>query len=525
MYKKSFILYFVISLFFFELYSQAKISQGTTYPLSSDLNVIFFSGLSDNNAILFSETLDSYKLELIDTKKLSISKSLVIPNKIKVGGYSYQVSYLNSFLINDSLYVFYKLYDRSKKGNALWYNVYDCKTLSMVQDYTEVVFYEFDTRAKMLAGEFQVYINPDKSYFLISQPIPRHPYEREKLKYLVFDKNLNQIWENEIDFKFIDKDYSIHQVAIDNLANAFILLFNNSNNSYLLYSFTNNGEKIKNINLSSVIDAKCLAPELYSVDKNTFLISFVGDIDNENIDKLTMYIYDNQLDTFKKYTHITLTKDFLALENTNTKNEKLISNKGKKSIDEIAFHIDTILILNNNYWIIGEKRFIYQNEYTLNDPQTGTQRTNVNNNYIAQNIYVIQLDDNGQLVWNKKIHKNQYTSNKNISLLLGYSFNVIDDKLQFIFNDNVSNNNDNYNTLPATFAGDEACVTLATIDKIGSINRNTILTYKDINGSIIPQLSMIQPNNNLFLTVAPLRKSINQFTNIKEFYFTNYKIQ
>jgi hypothetical protein len=525
MYKKSFILYFVISLFFFELYSQSKISQGTTYPLTSDLNIISFSVLSDNNAIFFSKTLDSYKLELIDTKKLSISKSLVIPNKIKAGGYSYQVSYLNSFLINDSLYVFYKLFDRSKKGNALWYNIYDCKTLSMVHDYAEVAFYEFDSREKMLAGEFGIFTNPEKSYFLISQPIARHPYEREKFKYIAVDKNFNKIWENEIDFKFIDKNYSISQITIDNMANAFILLFNNSNNSYLLYSFTNNGEIIKNINLSSIIDANCLAPKLYSVDNNTFLISFVGDINNENIDKLTMYVFDNQLYTFKKYTNIPLTKDFLALEYLNIKNEKVISNKGEKSIDELAFHIDTIFFLNNNYWIIGEKRFIYQNEYTLNDPQTGTQRTNVSDNYIAQNIYVIQLDDNGQLVWNKKINKNQYTSNKNISLLLGYSFNVINDKLQFIFNDNVSNNNDNYNTLLATFAGDEACVTLAVIDKIGNINRTTILTYKDINGSIIPHLSAIQLNNNLFLTVAPLRKSINQFTSIKEFYFTNFKIQ
>jgi len=95
---------------------------------------------------------------------LSISKSLIVPTKIKAGGYSYQVFYANSFIINDSLYVFYKLFDRSKKGNALWYNVYDCKTLSMVQDYTEVAFYEFDTREKMLAGEYEVYINPEKSF-------------------------------------------------------------------------------------------------------------------------------------------------------------------------------------------------------------------------------------------------------------------------------------------------------------------------------------------------------------------------
>jgi len=34
----------------------------------------------------------------------------------------------------------------------------------MVQDYTEVAFYEFDTREKMLAGEYEVYINPEKSF-------------------------------------------------------------------------------------------------------------------------------------------------------------------------------------------------------------------------------------------------------------------------------------------------------------------------------------------------------------------------
>jgi len=157
------------------------------------------------------------------------------------------------------------------------------------------------------------------------------------------------------------------------------------------------------------------------------LISFVGNIENENIDKLSFYIFDNQLDTFKKFTHIPLTKDFLNVEIDNNKKEPL--NKRTKSLDELAFNIDTIILLNNNYWIIGEKRFIYQEEFTLNDPQTGTQRTNIIDNYNAHSIYIIQLDNNGQLIWNKKIHKNQYTTNKNLALLLGYSFNILDNKL------------------------------------------------------------------------------------------------
>lgn len=523
MYQKFSILFFVLTLLSCHIYSQATIAQGKTYPLSNDLNLIFFQSLSDNNSILFSKTSDTYKLELIDTKKSSIAKSLILPTKIKAGSYSYQVNYANSFIINDSLYVFYKLFDRGKKGNALWYNVYDCKTLTMVQDYNEVAFYEFDPRQKMLAGEFEVYINPEKSYFLVSQPIPRYPYEREKFKYFALDKNFNKIWEKEIDFKFIDKDYSIKQITIDNRANAFILLFNNTDKSYLLFAITNNGENLKNINISSIIDPNCLAPKLYSVAQNTFLISFVGNIENENIDKLSFYIFDNQLDTFKKFTHIPLTKDFLNVEIDKNKKESL--NERTKSIDELAFNIDTIILLNNNYWIIGEKRFIYQEGFTLNDPQTGTQRTNVVDNYNAHSIYIIQLDDNGQLIWSKKIHKNQYTNNKNLALLLGYSFNIIDNELHFIFNDNISNNNESDITLPATFAGDQACISLAIVDKIGNINRTSILTYKDLNGAIMPHLSLIQSNDNLFLAVAALRKSVNQFTNIKEFYFANYKIQ
>ena len=523
MYKKVSILFFVLTLLSCHIYSQATIAQGKTYPLSNDLNLIFFQSLSDNNSILFSKTSDTYKLELIDTKKSSIAKSLILPTKIKAGSYSYQVNYANSFIINDSLYVFYKLFDRGKKGNALWYNVYDCKTLTMVQDYNEVAFYEFDPRQKMLAGEFEVYINPEKSYFLVSQPIPRYPYEREKFKYFALDKNFNKIWEKEIDFKFIDKDYSIKQITIDNRANAFILLFNNTDKSYLLFAITNNGENLKNINISSIIDPNCLAPKLYSVAQNTFLISFVGNIENENIDKLSFYIFDNQLDTFKKFTHIPLTKNFLNVEID--KNKKESPNERTKSIDELAFNIDTIILLNNNYWIIGEKRFIYQEEFTLNDPQTGTQRTNVVDNYNAHSIYIIQLDDNGQLIWSKKIHKNQYTNNKNLALLLGYSFNIIDNELHFIFNDNISNNNESDNTLPATFAGEQACISLAVVDKMGNINRTSILTYKDLNGAIMPHLSLIQSNDNLFLAVAALRKSVNQFTNIKEFYFANYKIQ
>ncbi|MGB3841528.1 MAG: hypothetical protein WBL11_03710, partial [Bacteroidales bacterium] len=126
MYKKIPIFVFITILFSINIFSQKNktYSSGGTYPFSKDMmQIIHFNSLSDNNILFFSKVGDNYKVELIDTKKLSINKSLDIPHKIKVGGYSYQIDYINSFIINDNLYVFYKLYDRNKKGNALWYNV------------------------------------------------------------------------------------------------------------------------------------------------------------------------------------------------------------------------------------------------------------------------------------------------------------------------------------------------------------------------------------------------------------------
>jgi hypothetical protein len=92
----------------------------------------------------------------------------------------------------------------------------------------------------------------------------------------------------------------------------------------------------------------------------------------------------------------------------------------------------------------------------------------------------------------------------------------------YLFNYNINNNEGN-DILEAPLSGNESCITLATIDKDGNIIRNVILSYNDINGAMIPSLSLVQASGDLFLSIAPLRKSVSQFTKIKECYFLYLK--
>lgn len=67
----------------------------------------------------------------------------------------------------------------------------------------------------------------------------------------------------------------------------------------------------------------------------------------------------------------------------------------EKFIEELAFAIDTVIFIDEDIYLIAEKRFNYQDEYMLNDPQTGTQRVNVISNYNAQDIYVFKINNKG----------------------------------------------------------------------------------------------------------------------------------
>ena len=86
--------------------------------------------------------------------------------------------------------------------------------------------------------------------------------------------------------------------------------------------------------------------------------------------------------------------------------------------------------------------------------------------------------------------------------MLGYSFGLVNDIFYFVFNDNINNNEGN-DILEAPLSGNESCITLATIDKDGNIIRNVILSYNDINGAMIPSLSLVQASGDLFLSIAP----------------------
>ena len=118
------------------------------------------------------------------------------------------------------------------------------------------------------------------------------------------------------------------------------------------------------------------------------------------------------------------------------------------------------------------------------DPNTRTVAYDYYYNFL--DIIVTNIDTSGNVLWTKKIPKNQITVNDN-GLYSSYVSGIVNDQLVFVFSDHPKNIHTSMAEKPMNNPKSSE-VTIVSIDNVGNLNKQSLFSSKLTKKSIKPYI-------------------------------------
>ena len=428
-------------------------------------------------------------LEKLDRNMNSLAK-FTVEEKDPVTKISYNSEGLSWF--QNNILLFKSTIDKDKKKNILFLQTINKKT--MVPDGKLVKVAELDYDKKRATGSF-IYKNSRNSDKLLVVCVPPKTKDEEEdfNDLIVFDSNLDIVWNNRLTNKYPKTVFSPIKWVVDEDGNAYILgkLYKDKikevskgiqNFDYHIIAYTNKGQ--------NTIDYEVKIPEKF-VTEITFTIDDKKDIvcsgfySKDNLRSIDGCFY-LKLDPATKKVKMTNFKEFdldFLTEGMSEKQESKARKKDEKGkdVELMDYDLDKIIIKEDGGCILIGEQYKVVSRTVSNGKSTYTTTT-----YYYNDIIVVNISSEGRIEWAKKIPKRQSSADGGV--YLSYGLAVTKDKIRIIFNDDAKNiDPKRQGDWEKYYKGDKnGIVTLATIRMDGAITREKLFDISDAEVVIKP---------------------------------------
>lgn len=348
-------------------------------------------------------------------------------------------------------------------------------------------------------AKLDYWISNDESKLLISYKLPeKRDQDRVKYRryrYMVFDTELNLLWEKVVDFKHKDGRVSYGGNArIDNNGDVFCYGAVDRGRKFKkderfginLYYFTEDSEESRRVNgirlggvTADVIDGEYTLFCTYGVDGFTFL--WFGSPGGE---EGFLSLRWNGEDEHPKVVKTPFGADHVTINQPSKERKKWKAKEKKgKSVNVPRLVIDEVILQEDGgYMVLAQEQFVVVT--TSRSGRTSTK-------YYNLDIHVFELNSDFGISWSTIIPCYQRMGSTDHS---GYVYKQIGRKLYFIFNDNYRNLEKDWNPTkrPNVFSGGEHPTTLVVVDMDEDSNqrlkRELLWKAKSVGGSFRPRL-------------------------------------
>lgn len=314
------------------------------------------------------------------------------------------------------------------------------------------------------------------------------------LGFQVFDQNMKKEWGKEVKMPYTEKDMNNLAFGVLSSGNAFMIAQKNKDKKLELFTVTSNGLEITpldisgdyyfmKLNLNEDTDGNLICAGLYSEDGIDIKVS-VGGFGSGGVSYNTNgFVYFKMEPTGK----ILASNDYeFSLEliqqyvsNRIKKRAEKREGKGKAGIEDLKL----VEMINQKD---GSTVFVCERQYARNE-MWGTDNKTV---YHYYNIVIMKVDVDGNLVWVKKIPKNQAgvngTGQMSIKYIEGDGYHYV------LYVDNPKNLNISIDDAPATHKdGMGGFLTACKIDdETGKYEKHTVLDMRNIEDKVAHQFSV-----------------------------------
>lgn len=390
-----------------------------------------------------------------------------------------------TLLYNGNFLLFSSFYNKNKDLNYLFMETIDKKTLN--SNGKPKVLATIKAEKRWNNGGFNHLVSRDSSKLMVFYDLPYERKEREKFGVKVFDENVNQLWEKEIELPYEDELFSITNYKVDNEGNVYVLgrLFKDKvkerkkgkpNFRYVILSYKNNGETFKEYKLN-LGDDFITDLTFQIADNGDFICAGFYSEDGTRSIKGTLFFHiDGETNMVTNKKKKEFKPDFL---------EKFMSDRKASNGGELyQFDLDELILRSDGGVVLIAEQF-YIVTHTTRD-QNGNMRTSYTYHY--KDIIVVNIDPSGNIEWASKIPKRQITRNDG-GYFSSYVLAIVKDKMYFIFNDNIKNLQEKDPKRLANFSGGKnGIVTMAVLDSKGEYDKYPLISTKEEGVMLRPKV-------------------------------------
>ncbi|MFZ6050388.1 hypothetical protein [Halocola ammonii] len=348
---------------------------------------------------------------------LKYKRSVEIPLRIDREFYDFQnITYLNGRFI-----VFLSKFERREDKTDLYYTTVDREDLST--DMKLVHLGELQSKQaglKKEQGSFDFDISEDESKILIFKHIPNADREPEKYSFQVFDSQLNQLWEDEVQLNYSEELFEVLDIRTTNSGDVFVMgkefedrkakrKEDETQHTFHLLKYNSGGNKAKDFEIE--VGEKFVTDIQFAVRDNEDIIvsGFYSTVDNTMINGTFFITIDGETQKVKTSSLKAFDEDFIT-EGMTLREEKKAKRKAERKDEDLGlsnFDIREFIIYpDGSIKILAEQYF----ETTVTSTSSGADGMVTTTSYTQfnyENIIIISVNADGDIEWNALVEKEQ----------------------------------------------------------------------------------------------------------------------
>lgn len=346
-------------------------------------------------------------------------------------------SYVQDILeLNNELYLM--SYRRDRESKSLTAQGVDPETLSFSGSEEPVYNIKLSKGIRNTYGEYRSAIAPEETKIVYVVEHPGDKTSNSVASVKLFDDNFDLLWNNKITLKSTKELTTIYSITVSDEGTAYLLTKvydpksessrNERNYEFYIISVTENGIQseerlalkdyyITKLKLDIDAQGNLLCGGFYSKEGGKSDGIFYTTLDKEDYSVNTLSLKEFDLDFITQ-----------GMSERAKKKQKKRADKGKDvGIANINFR-DIVLKEDGGAVLVGEYVNIFTT--TTTTPNGGVSTTT---HYYYDDIYVINIDEEGQIEWAEKIIKTQHTTNDG-GFYSSFFMVVNDEYINFFYN-------------------------------------------------------------------------------------------
>jgi hypothetical protein len=458
---------------------------------------------------LMTTNKDGYHVQRTD---LTMNTVYMKPIELEMG--KVELALEDIHIVGDKIIVFASIYDKKADEKNLFMKAYTTADMKSVSMFTKVA--RIGVESKRNQGAFETKVSPDGSKILIYVEDPFEKKEFDRFAVKVFSKDLEKLWEDDIEMPYSDQEFLMEEMQVDNDGSVICVgvkyaakqearqLKREGQVTYEYHILVYWKGQEKPVDEPLVVKDKFLQDLTLSLGKDgdVYCVGFYSEKGTWGIRGTFFLRIDRATKTIVHQSFKEFDTDFITAYMTDKEEQKATKKAERKgeSLEMYEYEMrDNIKREDGGAVVVAEQYYMWV-ETIRTTNANGSVSTRTVYHYVYNDIIVVSIAPSGDIEWNAKVPKRQHSTNDG-GYYSSYAMTLKGGKIYLLFNDNGENlflkDGDKVQQFEVT--GKDALVTLATIDEDGITHREALFSPEKRDAKVCPKDCITLEDERMFL--------------------------